>query len=93
LKEYHFKINKKSFLMISHAATKKSEQYNRKLVAINLADYEAQLKSGKAQRNAAEALGIPRGTLNEWKDRKDKIPYAKSALTICPSKMTSSNHA
>lgn len=71
--------------MISHAATKKSEQYNRKLVAINLADYEAQLKSGKAQRNAAEALGIPRGTLNEWKDRKDKIPYAKSVIDCLES--------
>jgi len=42
-------------------------------VAANIQNYEAANQSSQSQREIAEALGIPRSTLQHWLKRKDSI--------------------
>jgi len=42
-----------------------------------LSNYEEQVASSKNQRDAANELGIPRSTVRNWSDQKNKIPLPK----------------
>jgi hypothetical protein len=58
----------------------KSSSRHRKTVALNLLDFEKQLESGSSERCAADGIGVPRGTLRYWKDRKESIPLDQSII-------------
>lgn len=58
---------------------------NRKDVALHLVDYEQCLENQSSQRDAADVIGISRGTLRYWKTRKDSIPLSASAVKFFES--------
>ncbi len=57
-----------------------SEKKTRVTVAEELQRFESKISQGMSQRRAANAIGIPRGTLLRWQERSAKIPLPKATI-------------
>jgi len=62
-----------------------SEKKTRLEVAEGLLQYISNVSQGMSQRDAAEEIDIPRGTLLYWKNRKTKIPLSQSTVNFFES--------
>ena len=54
-------------------------------MAEKLQRFEANLSRGMSQRQAANDVGVARGTLLDWKDRAEKIPLSKQTIDFFES--------
>lgn len=71
--------------MDSIKTTTGPEKKTRVTVAKELQRFESKISQGMSQRRAANAIGIPRGTLLRWQERSAKIPLPKATIDFFES--------
>ena len=73
------------FMPASSPNETQTKRLSRDEAAQKFAYYKAKMNQGSSERSLAEELGIPRSTLQHWRERKDSIDAAPEVVELFES--------